>query len=63
MRTVLGILVVLSMAATFGTMFAGVLGLGKEGSSGRSNRLMRYRVVLQGITLLLFVLLMWSMRS
>jgi hypothetical protein len=60
MRTLLSILVVLSLLATFGTMFAGVLGVGKEGQGARSNRLMRYRVLLQGLTLLLFVLLMMT---
>jgi Hypoxia induced protein conserved region len=62
MRTLLSILVVLSLLATFGTMFAGVLGVGKEGQGARSNRLMRYRVLLQGLTLVLFMLLMMSMR-
>jgi hypothetical protein len=63
MKTALTILVVLSMLATFGTMFAGVLGVGKEGGAMRSNKLMRYRVLLQGVTLVLFVLLMAVMRS
>jgi hypothetical protein len=62
MRTLLSILVVLSLLATFGTMFAGVLGVGKEGQGARSNRLMRYRVLLQGLTLVLFMLLMMTMR-
>ena len=58
MKTVLTVLVVLSMLATFGTMFAGVLGMGREDGTNRSNRLMRYRVLLQGLTLVLFMLLM-----
>jgi len=58
MKIFLTVLVVLSMLATFATMFAGVLGVGKEGGGGRSNRMMRYRVLLQGLTLVLFVLLM-----
>ncbi len=58
MKIVLTVLVVLSMLATFGTMFAGVLGVGKADGGARSNKLMRYRVLLQGLTLLLFMLLM-----
>lgn len=58
MKTFLTVLVVISLLATFGTMFAGVLGAGKDGGAGRSNRLMRYRVLLQGATLVLFMLLM-----
>ena len=63
MKMFLTILVALSMLATLGTMFAGVLGVGKEGGGGRSNRLMRYRVLMQGVTLVLFVLLMLVTRG
>jgi hypothetical protein len=63
MKTVLIVLVVLAMLATLGTMFAGVLGVGKEGGGTRSNKLMRYRVLLQGVTLVLFVLLMAMTRG
>ena len=52
-------LVGISLLATLGVMFAGMLGLVRheDGGSGRSNMLMRWRVVLQGVTLALFVLL------
>jgi hypothetical protein len=60
MKTLLSILVVLGMLATLGTMLIGVAGVGKEGRGARSNRLMRYRVLLQGLTLLLFALLMMT---
>jgi hypothetical protein len=63
MKIFLTVLVVLSMLATFGTMFAGILGVGKAGGGARSNRLMRYRVLLQGVTVLLFILLMAVSRS
>ena len=53
------ILVAIGMLATLGTLFAGMLGLAKgDGTGERSNLLMRWRVVLQGITLLLFALLL-----
>jgi hypothetical protein len=59
MKTLLTVLVVIGMLATLATLFAGVLGLAKGTASGeRSNLLMRWRVVLQGITLALFALLM-----
>ncbi|SDB33227.1 twin transmembrane helix small protein [Belnapia rosea] len=59
MKTILTILVAIGMLATLGTLFAGMLGLAKgDGTGERSNLLMRWRVVLQGITLLLFALLL-----
>ncbi len=63
MTTVLTILVVLGLLATLGTLFAGMLGLAQEGAAGRSNALMRYRVLLQGVTIGLFVLLLLLTRS
>ncbi len=60
MVTFLMVLVVLSMLATLGIMFAGMLGLvrSEDGGGARSNKLMRLRVVMQGVTLVLFLLLM-----
>jgi hypothetical protein len=60
MVTVLMILVVVSMLATLGVMFAGMLGLvrNEQSGGGRSNTLMRWRVILQFVTILLFVLLL-----
>ena len=59
MKTILVILVAVAMLATLGTLFAGMLGLVREdGDPMRSNRLMRWRVLLQGVTLLLFMLLL-----
>ncbi len=59
MKTILTILVALGMLATLGMLFAGILGLGKDATDPlRSNRLMRWRVVLQGVTLVLFMLLL-----
>lgn len=60
MVTILTVLVVASMLATLGVMFAGMLGLVRHEEAGgtRSNRLMRWRVALQGLTLVLFILLL-----
>lgn len=59
MITLLTILVIAGMAATLGIMLAGMVGLtGSRADPMRSNRLMRYRVIMQGVTLLLFLLLM-----
>ncbi|WP_419899814.1 twin transmembrane helix small protein [Roseomonas sp. USHLN139] len=58
MVTILTILLVVSMLATLGVMFAGMLGLAREnGDPRRSNKLMRLRVTLQGVSIGLFVLL------
>jgi hypothetical protein len=64
MVTFLTILVILSMLATLGVMFAGMLGLVRSESGGgaRSNTLMRWRVILQGVTLALFLLLLAVMK-
>lgn len=63
MITVLTILVALGLLATLGTLFAGMLGLAREGGAGRSNALMRWRVTIQGVTIGLFVLLLLLTRS
>lgn len=65
MTTFLTILLVLSMLGTLGVMFAGMLGLVRSESGGgaRSNKLMRWRVVMQGITVALFLLLLAVMKS
>ncbi|WP_226381600.1 twin transmembrane helix small protein [Falsiroseomonas ponticola] len=53
------VLVILSLLATLGIMFAGMVGLvrSEDGGGARSNKLMRLRVVMQGVTLVLFLLL------
>jgi NADH:ubiquinone oxidoreductase subunit 6 (subunit J) len=63
-KTFLTILVVLLMLGTLGVLFAGLLGLVRGGGNPvRSNRLMRWRVILQGAALLLFALLMTLLKS
>ncbi len=64
MMIVLMILTGLAMLATLGTLFAGMLGIVKGSNNpGRSNALMRWRVMLQGLSLGLFVLLLLLMRG
>ena len=64
MKTFLTILVAILMLATLGVLFAGLLGLVRGGGDPhRSNKLMQWRVILQGAALLLFALLMTLLRS
>ncbi len=59
----LTILVGLAMLGTLGVLFAGMLGLARGGGNpGRSNALMRWRVLLQGVALVLFALLLTLLR-
>ncbi|MBU8543220.1 MULTISPECIES: twin transmembrane helix small protein [Roseomonadaceae] len=62
MTTFLTVLVGVSMFATLGVMLAGMLGLARSeaGGGARSNRLMRWRVTMQGVTLVLFLLLLMA---
>ena len=64
MKTLLTILIALLMLGTLGVLFAGLFGLVRGGGDpARSNRLMRWRVILQGAALLLFALLMTLLKS
>ena len=64
MKTALTILVGIAMLATLGTLFAGMLGMARGNADPmRSNRLMRYRVLAQFVTLVLFALLLSLARS
>lgn len=64
MTTVLTVLVALAMVGTVGVLFAGLIGLARGGTdSRRSNVLMRWRIVLQGVALLLFIALMALLRG
>jgi len=63
MTTFLTILVGLAMLGTVGVLFAGLIGLARGGGNAkRSNVLMRWRVVLQGVALILFVILLSLLR-
>ncbi len=54
--------VALLMLATLGVLFAGLIGLARGGDPARANQLMRWRVILQGAALLLFILMMSLLR-
>jgi hypothetical protein len=63
-KTFLTIMVAVLMLATLGVLIAGMVGMVRGGGDPRkSNRLMRWRIILQGAALLLFALLMSLMRS
>jgi NADH:ubiquinone oxidoreductase subunit 6 (subunit J) len=64
MKTFLTVLVIVAMLGTLGVLFAGVFGMVRGGGDpARSNALMRWRVILQAATLILFVLLMSLLRA
>jgi hypothetical protein len=59
MTTFLTVLLVFAMLGVLGVLFAGLLGVVRGGGDPRrSNALMRWRVILQGAALLIFMLLM-----
>jgi hypothetical protein len=54
----LTVMVILGMLATLGTLIFGMIGVvRKDADAARSNKLMRLRVIFQGVTLVLFALL------
>lgn len=60
MTTVLIVLVVLALVATFGVLVFGLVAMARGGEFNQryGNKLMRARVLLQGLALLLFAILM-----
>ena len=62
MIIVVGILTGIGLLLTLVTLFMGMLGLASGRDGIASNNLMRWRVTLQGATLLLFALLVWLLR-
>lgn len=50
------------MLAVVGVLFAGLIGLARNSDPRRSNALMRWRVLLQGVALVLFALLVALLR-
>lgn len=60
MNVIFAILIVVAMLMTLGVLFAGMLTMARGGEFNRKhgNRLMRWRVIMQGIALLLFALAM-----
>jgi hypothetical protein len=62
MTQVLMILLLVVMVAILGVLGAGMVGVARGGNPVRSNKLMRWRVTLQGVALVLVVLLLLSRR-
>jgi hypothetical protein len=63
MHTFLTILVGILLLATLGVLLAGLLGMAREPDPARSNRLMRWRVILQASAIVLLVIMMSLLRS
>lgn len=63
MHALLVALILILMLGTLGVLVAGTVGMVRDGDPRRSNRLMQWRVVLQGAVLLLFAIMMSLLRS
>ncbi len=63
MHAFLTALIGILMLATLGVLIAGMVGLVRQPDPRRSNKLMQWRVILQGATVLLFMILMSLLRS
>ena len=65
METLFAILLAIALGLTLIVLFAGVITMGRGGEVGRkySNKLMRWRVILQGIAIVLFVLAMLARQA
>jgi hypothetical protein len=63
MHTFLTVLIGILMLATLAVLLAAMVGMVREGNPRRSNKLMQWRVLLQGATILLFMILMSLLRS
>jgi Hypoxia induced protein conserved region len=63
MHAFLTVLIGILMLATLGVLIAGMVGMVREGDPQRSNRLMQWRVILQGAAIVLFAILMSLLRS
>ena len=60
MRVIFFVLVIAAAAITLGVLVTGVIAMARGGEFNRkhSNRLMRYRVIAQGIAIVLFAIAM-----
>jgi ABC-type Na+ efflux pump permease subunit len=63
MHGFLTVLIGIMLLATLGVLVAGMIGMVREGDPRRANKLMQWRVLLQGATILLFMILMSLLRS
>jgi len=58
MEAILPVLMAIAMLGVLGALALGVISMARGDDPRRSNKLMRYRVVLQGAALLLFAIFM-----
>lgn len=65
MQTVLWILLAVGLVGTLASLFSGLVSMGRGGEFNQryGNKLMRARVYFQGFTIVVFVLLLLSMRG
>lgn len=63
MHGFLTVLAGLLMLATLGILLAGTIGMARGVDPRRGNKLMQWRVLLQGCAILLFVIMMSLLRS
>jgi hypothetical protein len=65
MSQIFFILMLVAMLAVVASLFAGIITMARGGETGprHSNRLMRWRVILQGVALLFFSLALLSSGS
>lgn len=63
MHAFLTLLTGLMLLAVLGVLLAGAVGMARGMDPRRSNKLMQWRVILQGAALLLFLLMMAMLRS
>jgi hypothetical protein len=65
MTTILYILLAIGLLGTLITLFSGLITMGRGGEFNQryGNKLMRARVYFQGFTVIVFVLLLLSMRG
>jgi ABC-type Na+ efflux pump permease subunit len=63
MHGFLTVLIGILLLAVLGVLAAGMIGMVQAGDPRRANKLMQWRVILQGATILLFVILMSLLRS
>ena len=55
------LVMVIALAAVGGILFWGVITMGRGGDYNRnnSNKLMRWRIILQALALVVFILILW----
>ena len=63
MHGFLTILIGILLLATLGVLLAGMVGMARGTDPRRSNKLMQWRVILQGSAILLFMIIMSLLRS